>query len=95
MLKLTYFVDPSSEKVSAEAGDSKEEMEGETAVEKPATEVEKTEVGASSGGVSVHVEALVESLELVLYSHVGGVAEVKIKGTKYLLFLQTIMFSFV
>ena len=71
-------------------------MEGETAVEKPATEVEKTEVeegGASSGGVSVHVEALVESLELVLYSHVGGVAEVNIKGTKYLLFLQTIMFS--
>jgi hypothetical protein len=33
-----------------------------------------------SDAVSVHVEAAMESLELVLYSHMGEVAEVKIKG---------------
>jgi vacuolar protein sorting-associated protein 13A/C len=60
-----------------------EEGKKETAVEEKA--VVKVEgkgegEGSSTGGVTVHVEADVESLELLLCSHVGDVAEIKIKG---------------
>lgn len=41
-------------------------------------EIEKTE--SSIDEINIHVEAIVGTLELVLYSHVGGVAEVKVKG---------------
>ena len=42
---------------------------------------EGREGGQSHDDVRVHIEAVVGGLELVLYSHVGGVAEVKVKGT--------------
>ena len=72
----------SAVEVAATEGKPEEEKK-ETAVEEKAVvmvEGKGEGEGSSTGGVTVHVEADVESLELLLCSHVGEVAEIKIKG---------------
>lgn len=63
-----------TEKVKNKDGD---EPEAVPQKDKKGKEKEEEE---GSDGVSVHVEAVVESLELLLYSGVGEVAEVKVEG---------------
>ena len=60
-------LEPTKEEKTVEDKKEEEEEERES----------RTEV---SSDVRVHVEVLVSSVGLVLYSHVGGVAEVKVKG---------------
>ena len=71
---------------AAAAGDDDEgkseqaKREGDEAKQKE--EEEGTDVELSPETVSVHVEAVVAALELLLYSEAGEVAEVKVKGQK-------------
>ena len=65
---------------SAPSGDKdKGKREGEGSEEGGETEATET-VSSSIGSVSVHVEAVVGSMELLLYSGGGDVAEVNVRG---------------
>lgn len=70
------------------AGETAEKSEEEKTPVEDKTEVEAVEgegEGSSTDGVAVHVEAVVDSLELLLYSHRGRVADIKIKGRNKLI----------
>ena len=77
----TLCIESSAEVVAANSGEPaikpEEQGRGKTAEE---VEVREGGGGSSAGGVSVRVEAVVESLELLLCSQVGEVAEINIRG---------------
>ena len=73
------------------AGEAAEKSEEEKTPVEDKTEVKAVEEegeGSSADGVAVHVEAVVESLELLLYSHRERVADIKIKGRNKLILSQ-------
>lgn len=85
---ITYFLVVSPPELAATVSDTRPEgkseygVRGETAADKREKEDEEREgvVSSSPDAVNVHIEAVVGALELLLYSDVGGVAEVKVKG---------------
>ena len=75
------------------AGEAAEKSEEEKTPVEDKTEVKAVEgEGEGADGVAVHVEAVVESLELLLYSHRGRVADIKIKGRNKLILSQRRLF---